>query len=143
MPDTARQRARLPLPLDRDGELLAAGDGSLPRAMAALVAGAWRTPALDAALQTRAMAGNPLQASHRHGCSPVADFEASMQSLEALVGEDEAGETLEESLAAYERARRSVSPLPGRWNRPNCACACSATRPGRSRPPRFDSGDDA
>ena len=36
--------------------------------------------------------------------SPVADFEASMQSLEALVGKMEAGEmTLEESLAAYER----------------------------------------
>ena len=37
--------------------------------------------------------------------SPVADFETSMQALEDLVGKMEAGEmTLEESLAAYERA---------------------------------------
>ncbi len=36
--------------------------------------------------------------------SPVADFEASMQALEDLVGKMETGEmTLEESLAAYER----------------------------------------
>lgn len=36
--------------------------------------------------------------------SPVADFEQSMQALEALVGRMEAGEmSLEESLAAYEQ----------------------------------------
>lgn len=36
--------------------------------------------------------------------SPVANFEASMQALEDLVGRMEAGDmTLEESLAAYER----------------------------------------
>jgi len=36
--------------------------------------------------------------------SPVADFEASMQSLEDLVGQMESGEmSLEASLAAYER----------------------------------------
>ena len=36
--------------------------------------------------------------------SPVANFEQSMQALEALVAQMEAGEmTLEESLAAYER----------------------------------------
>ena len=36
--------------------------------------------------------------------SPVADFEASMQALEDLVGKMETGEmSLEESLAAYER----------------------------------------
>ncbi len=35
--------------------------------------------------------------------SPVADFEASMQALEDLVGKMEAGEmSLEDSLAAYE-----------------------------------------
>lgn len=48
--------------------------------------------------------------------SPVADFEASMQALEDLVGKMEAGEmTLEESLAAYERGvglyRRCQSAL--------------------------------
>lgn len=36
--------------------------------------------------------------------SPVADFEASLQQLEALVGQMEAGDMpLEASLAAYER----------------------------------------
>lgn len=36
--------------------------------------------------------------------SPVADFEQSMQALEGLVDQMEAGEmTLEQSLAAYER----------------------------------------
>ena len=36
--------------------------------------------------------------------SPVANFEQSMQALEALVAQMEAGEmTLDESLAAYER----------------------------------------
>jgi exodeoxyribonuclease VII small subunit len=36
--------------------------------------------------------------------SPVANFETSMQALEDLVGQMEAGEmSLEESLAAYER----------------------------------------
>lgn len=36
--------------------------------------------------------------------SPVADFEASLESLEALVGQMERGEmSLEQSLAAYEQ----------------------------------------
>ena len=48
--------------------------------------------------------------------SPVANFEQSMQALEALVAQMEAGEmTLEESLAAYERGvglyRRCQSAL--------------------------------
>ncbi|QDA58150.1 exodeoxyribonuclease VII small subunit [Thermomonas aquatica] len=76
--------------------------------------------------------------------SPVADFEASMQSLEALVGKMEAGEmTLEESLAAYERGvglyRRCQGALEQAELR--VRLLSDPARPDEARP--FDSGDDA
>lgn len=51
----------------------------------------------------RKPAANPA-ADTASGASPVADFEASLDQLEQLVGKMEQGDmSLEESLAAYER----------------------------------------
>ena len=76
--------------------------------------------------------------------SPVADFEASMQSLEDLVGRMEAGEmSLEESLAAYERGvglyRRCQDALEQAELR--VRLLSDPAHPDESRP--FDASDDA
>ncbi len=76
--------------------------------------------------------------------SPVADFEASMQSLEDLVGQMETGEmSLEASLAAYERGvglyRRCQDALEQAELR--VRLLTDPANPGESRP--FDPGADA
>lgn len=76
--------------------------------------------------------------------SPVADFEASMQALEDLVGRMEAGEmTLEDSLAAYERGvslyRRCQSALEQAELR--VRLLSDPANPDAAQP--FDAGNDA
>ncbi len=76
--------------------------------------------------------------------SPVADFEASMQSLEALVAGMEAGEmSLEESLAAYERGvglyRRCQDALEQAELR--VRLLSDPANPDEARP--FDASEDA
>ena len=76
--------------------------------------------------------------------SPVADFEASMLSLEDLVGRMEAGEmSLEESLAAYERGvglyRRCQDALEQAELR--VRLLSDPANPDEGKP--FDASDDA
>lgn len=76
--------------------------------------------------------------------SPVADFEASMQALEDLVGRMEAGEmSLEESLAAYERGvglyRRCQDALEQAELR--VRLLSDPANPDEARP--FDASEDA
>jgi len=76
--------------------------------------------------------------------SPVADFEASMQSLEALVAGMEAGEmSLEQSLAAYERGvglyRRCQDALEQAELR--VRLLSDPANPDEARP--FDASEDA
>ncbi|HQW59117.1 exodeoxyribonuclease VII small subunit [Thermomonas sp.] len=76
--------------------------------------------------------------------SPVAQFEASMQALEDLVGRMEAGEmSLEESLAAYERGvglyRSCQAALEQAELR--VRLLSDPAQPGDARP--FESFDDA
>lgn len=76
--------------------------------------------------------------------SPVADFEASMQSLEDLVGRMEAGDmSLEESLAAYERGvglyRRCQEALEQAELR--VRLLTDPANPDEARP--FDASEDA
>ena len=76
--------------------------------------------------------------------SPVADFEASLQSLEDLVGQMETGEmSLEASLAAYERGvglyRRCQDALEQAELR--VRLLTDPANPEESRP--FDLGADA
>ncbi len=76
--------------------------------------------------------------------SPVADFEASMQSLEDLVGQMETGEmSLEASLAAYERGvglyRRCQDALEQAELR--VRLLTDPTHPEEARP--FDASEDA
>lgn len=76
--------------------------------------------------------------------SPVADFEASMQSLEDLVGQMETGEmSLEASLAAYERGvglyRRCQDALEQAELR--VRLLTDPANPEEARP--FDPGTDA
>ncbi len=76
--------------------------------------------------------------------SPVADFEASMLSLEDLVGRMEAGEmSLEESLAAYERGvglyRRCQDALEQAELR--VRLLSDPANPDEARP--FDASEDA
>ncbi len=64
--------------------------------------------------------------------SPVAHFEQSLDELEQLVEKMEHGDlNLEQSLNAYERAWASTANASRPWNKPNCACACSAIRQPR------------
>ena len=76
--------------------------------------------------------------------SPVADFEASMQALEDLVGRMEAGEmSLEDSLAAYERGvglyRRCQDALEQAELR--VRLLSDPANPDEARP--FDASEDA
>jgi len=76
--------------------------------------------------------------------SPVADFEASMQALEDLVGRMEAGDmSLEESLAAYERGvglyRRCQDALEQAELR--VRLLSDPANPDEARP--FDASEDA
>ena len=76
--------------------------------------------------------------------SPVADFEASMQALEDLVGKMETGEmSLEESLAAYERGvglyRRCQDALEHAELR--VRLLSDPANPDEARP--FDASEDA
>ena len=76
--------------------------------------------------------------------SPVADFEASMQALEDLVGKMETGEmSLEESLAAYERGvglyRRCQDALEHAELR--VRLLSDPANPDEARP--FDANEDA
>ena len=76
--------------------------------------------------------------------SPVADFEASMQALEDLVGKMETGEmSLEESLAAYERGvglyRRCQDALEHAELR--VRLLSDPAKPDEARP--FDASEDA
>ena len=76
--------------------------------------------------------------------SPVADFEASMQALEDLVGKMETGEmSLEQSLAAYERGvglyRRCQDALEHAELR--VRLLSDPANPDEARP--FDASEDA
>ena len=85
------------------------------------------------------MAKNP----EAQDASPVADFEQSMESLEALVARMETGEmTLEESLAAYERGVGLYRRCQGALEQAELRVRLldDPASPGDAR--EFDAGDD-
>ena len=76
--------------------------------------------------------------------SPVADFEASMNALEALVGKMEDGEmSLEDSLAAYERGVGLYRNCQQALEQAELRVRLLSDPANLDQAKQFDNGDDA